>query len=54
MRDPKPVQVLELDFGKLGQIFDPDGDRQRTVWALALVMAYSRHMSVWPLHQRRL
>ena len=54
MADPAPGQVAELDFGKLGQVFDADADRQRTVYALVLVMAYSRHMFVWPLHRQRL
>ena len=54
MKDPGPGQVVELDFGRLGQIFDTGADRRRTVWALVLVMAYSRHMFVWPLYRQRL
>ena len=54
MADPDPGQVVELDFGKLGQVFDPGAGRQRTVYALVLVMAYSRHMFVWPLFRQRL
>ena len=54
MQDPDPGQVAELDFGNLGKIFCPDAGRQRTVHALVLVMAYSRHMFVWPLFSQRL
>ena len=54
MADPDPGQVVELDFGKLGQVFDRDAGRPRTVYALVLVMAYSRHMFVWPLYRQRL
>ena len=39
IQDPDPGQVVELDFGKLGTIFDRDAGRQRTVHALVLVMA---------------
>ena len=39
IQDPDPGQVVELDFGELGTIFDRDAGRQRTVHALVLVMA---------------
>ncbi len=54
MADPGPGQVAELDFGRLGRIFDRGADRHRTIWVLVLVMAYSRHMFVWPLYRQRL
>ena len=52
MQDPDPGQVCEFDFGKLGQVFDPDRGRPRTVYAMVMVMAYSRHMFVWPLFKQ--
>ena len=47
-------EVAELDFGRLGYICDPDSGRRRTVWALMVVLSYSRHCFVWPTHSQRL
>ena len=46
--------MAEIDFGRLGQILDPDMGRRRTVWALIVVLAYSRHSFVWPTFSQRL
>ena len=54
MNDPDPGEVVELDFGGLGRIFCPDAGRQRTIYALVLVIAYSRRMFAWPLFRQRL
>ena len=48
MRDTPPGEVAEVDFGRLGLIHDPDTGRRRTVWALIVVLTYSRHCFVWP------
>lgn len=52
--DPPPGQVAEGDFGRLGSLVDPETGRQRVVWALVVVLAYSRHSFVWPLFQQTL
>ena len=49
-----PGEVAEIGFGRLGQILDPDTGRRRTVWALIVVLAYSRHSFVWPTFGQRL
>ena len=54
MEDTTPGEVVELDFGRLGLIHDPDTGRRRTVWALILVLGYSRHCFVWPTFNQRL
>ena len=48
MEDTPPGEVAEVDFGRLGLIHDPDTGRRRTMWALIVVLAYSRHCFVWP------
>jgi len=54
MADTKPGQVAEIDFGRLGLLWDPESNRKRLIWALVIVLAYSRHMFVWPTLQQRL
>ena len=48
MEDTPPGEVAEMDFGRLGLIHDPDTGRRRTMWALIVVLGYSRHCFVWP------
>jgi transposase len=45
--DGEPGDELQVDFGKLGLIFDPDSGRRRTVYALIFSACYSRHCFVW-------
>ena len=52
--DPPPGQVAECDFGRLGYLVDPESGRKRLVWALLVVLAYSRHSFVWPLYYQTL
>ncbi len=48
MEDTPPGEVAEVDFGRLGLIHDPDTGHRRAVWALIVVLGYSRHCFVWP------
>ena len=43
MENTPPGEVAELDFGRLGYIHDEDSGRRRAVWALLVVLTYSRH-----------
>lgn len=54
MEDTRPGEVAELDFGRLGLVWDPDTGRRRVAWALVIVLVYSRHCFVWPLFQQQL
>ena len=54
MADTAPGEVVELDFGRLGLVLNPDTGRRRTVWALVLVLGYSRHCFVWPTFSQKL
>ena len=54
MEDTAPGEVAELDFGRLGLVPDPETGRRRTVWALIVVLGYSRHSFVWPTFSQKL
>ncbi len=45
--DGEPGQELQVDFGKMGLIADPDSGRRRVVHALIFTACYSRHCFVW-------
>lgn len=52
MADSPPGAVAEFDFGRLGPLLDPTTGKHQIVWALSIVLPYSRHSFVWPLvHQ---
>ncbi len=48
MGESPPGEVAEMDFGRMGYIRDPASGRRRTVWALMVVLTYSRHSFLWP------
>jgi transposase len=54
MADTAPGEVAEMDFGRFGMLFDPESSRRRLVWAMVIVLAYSRHSFVWPLFGQQL
>jgi hypothetical protein len=45
--DGEPGSELQVDFGRMGLIPDPDTGRNRYVWALIFTAVYSRHCFVW-------
>jgi transposase len=44
--EPAPGELAEIDFGRLGLVWDPDTERRRTAWALVIVLPCSRHQYV--------
>lgn len=46
--DPPAGQEAQVDFGKMGLMFDPVAQRMRTLWALIVTLAFSRFQFVWP------
>mgnify|MGYP005852898267 CR=1 FL=1 len=51
--DTAPGDYAEMDFGRLGYHLDPTTSQRRLIWALVVVLSYSRHLFLWPLlHQR--
>jgi hypothetical protein len=45
--DGKPGEELQVDFGRMGSLFDEGTGRQRLAWALIFTACYSRHQFVW-------
>jgi transposase len=45
--DGEPGQELQVDFGRMGLMFDAQAGRRRAVWALIFTAVLSRHMFVW-------
>lgn len=54
MEETPPGEVAEMDFGRLGYITDLESGKRRLVWALIIVLGYSRHSFVWPLMRQQL
>ena len=54
MEETPPGEVAEMDFGRLGLIQDAETGRRRAVWALLVVLGYSRHSFVWPTLNQKL
>ncbi len=46
MAETEPGEVAEVDFGKLGLLYDPDTEKKRVVYALVVTLVYSRHQYV--------
>lgn len=52
MADTTPGEVAEFDFGRLGRLTNPETGKYQLVWAMNIVLVFSRHQFVWPLiHQ---
>jgi transposase len=54
MPDTEPGEVAEMDFGRLGMLWDPESGRKRLAWVLVIVLCYSRHCFVWPMFRQQL
>src|SRR5262245_49436897 len=50
--DGEPGDELQVDFGRMGFIADPDSGRRRVVQALIFTACYSRHCFVWLTHRQ--
>lgn len=46
VNDGEPGDELQVDFGKLGRLLDPETGRQRDVWALTFTPVVSRYSFV--------
>ncbi len=44
-----PGLEAQVDYGYLGMWLDPQTGRRRKVWAFSMVLAYSRHLFVFPV-----
>ena len=45
--DGEPGQELQVDFDRVGMLFDPHSNRRGVVHALIAVAVWGRHMLVW-------
>ncbi len=54
MPDTEPGEVAEMDFGRLGMLWDPENGRKRLAWVMVIVLSYSRHCFVWPMFRQQL
>jgi transposase len=45
--DGEPGDECQVDFGRLGLLFDADAGRNRVVYALLFTACYSRHQFLW-------
>ncbi len=45
--DGEPGDELQVDFGRMGKLFDPETSRTRICWALLFTACYSRHQFLW-------
>jgi transposase len=53
MADTVPGEAAEIDFGRLGRVWDPDTERLRLAWALVVVLIHSRHQYVHVTYSQR-
>jgi transposase len=44
--DVGPGELAEVDYGRLGIVYDPDTGRRRVAWALLVTLGHSRHQYV--------
>lgn len=54
MADTAPGEVAQVDFGRMGLVFDPETGRNRVLHALVTVLVYSRHQYVYLTHRQDL
>jgi transposase len=45
--DPEPGSELQVDFGRMGLVNDPESGRRRLAHGLIFTAAFSRHTFVW-------
>jgi len=50
--DCAPGAELQVDFGRMGFIREPDSTERRVVWALIFTAVFSRHSFVWLSHRQ--
>ena len=46
--DPPPAQEAQVDFGKMGPMFDAGTSTERGLWVLIVTLSFSRYQFVWP------
>lgn len=52
MAETEPGEVAQVDFGRMGMVFDPETGRQRVLHALVVTLVFSRHQYVYLTHRQ--
>src|SRR4029079_6078237 len=47
MAESQPGEVVEIDYGRMGLLLNPLTGKRQTIWALVVVLPFSRHSFVW-------
>src|SRR3990170_1360234 len=50
----EPGEVAQVDFGRMGLVFDPETDKNRVLHALVVTLVFSRHQYVYLTHRQDL
>lgn len=50
--DPDPGHEAQVDFGKMGDVFDPITERVRALWCLVITLSFSRMQFAWPTFEQ--
>jgi transposase len=45
--ESQPGEVAEIDYGRMGLLLNPLTGKRQTIWALVVVLPFSRHCFVW-------
>jgi transposase len=54
MADTEPGAVAQVDFGRMGLVFDPETGRERVLHALVVTLVFSRHQFVYLTYRQDL
>jgi len=54
MAETEPGEVAQVDFGRMGMVFDPETGKQRVLHALVVTLVFSRHQYVYLTHRQDL
>lgn len=54
MAEVAPGEVVEIDFGRLGLVYDATVDRRRRLWALIVTLVHSRHQYIHTTFSQKL
>ena len=54
MADTEPGEVAQVDFGRMGLVFDPETSKNRVLHALVATLVFSRHQYVYLTHRQDL
>lgn len=54
MAECEPGEVAEVDFGRLGFVPHPGSGGRRLLWALVVVLVFSRHQLVFATHSQKI